>query len=266
MLHDVRGIKYNIVEEGTGHPVIFLHGLGGSWRDWAPQLDTLSDRYRCVVVEHRGHGRTERTDGAYSIELFAEDVVAALGGLGIDHAYVVGLSMGGIIAQVLALECPELVDAVVLANTIARSDPARAGMVSPAIEAIRTDGVGAMIGMMDTAAWSETTRLTRPEVVRDFQREAANNDPESFAKSLRAVARADYTERLGGLKAPAMVIWGEHDGLVSREATDELVRALGSPELVIIPDTAHITNVEDTAAFNEALCRHFDTNPCHRTL
>ena len=66
MLREVNGVRLNVLDEGEGHPVVFLHGLGGCWRDWEPQLDSLSDRFRCIVIEHRGHGRSELTRGDYS--------------------------------------------------------------------------------------------------------------------------------------------------------------------------------------------------------
>jgi 3-oxoadipate enol-lactonase len=264
MLRDVNGIKLNVVEEGDGHPLLFLHGLGGSWRDWEPQLDTLSDRYRCIAIDHRGHGRSERTGGSFSIELFARDAAAVLGALGIDHAYVCGLSMGGMIAQALSLDHPHLVDAVVLADTAARTDPAMGQMMAAAAEMVRSQGLEQTVAMYEPLTWSEATRTERPKVVRDFRRDFGGNDPECFAKSMAAIAAMDHVPRLSGLKPPALVVWGEHDGLTPREHTDVLVEAIGGAELVQIDGAAHMTNVEDPRAFNEAITAFFDRHHCTR--
>lgn len=264
MLRDVRGIKLNVVEEGSGCPLVFLHGLGGSWRDWEPQLDTLADQYRCIAVDHRGHGRSERSGGAYSIELFADDAAGVLDALGLDHAYVVGLSMGGMIAQSLALNHPHLVDAVVFADTAARTDPAMAELLGAASDMVRAQGLESTITMYETVTWAPSTIAERPEVVRDFRRESGGNDPECFAKSMKAIAGLDHIDRLSGLKAPSLVIWGEHDGLTPREHTDTLVAAIGNTDLVVIEGAAHMTNIEAPDAFNRAITTFFDAHPCTR--
>ncbi|MGH7747469.1 MAG: alpha/beta fold hydrolase, partial [Candidatus Dormibacteria bacterium] len=84
MLIDVDGIRLNVLDEGSGHPVLFLHGLGGSWRDWEPQLDSFSKRHRVIVPEHRGHGRSDRPLGEYSIARFAADIHTLCDVLSID--------------------------------------------------------------------------------------------------------------------------------------------------------------------------------------
>jgi 3-oxoadipate enol-lactonase len=122
LIDEVNGTRLNVIEEGEGPALLLLHGLGGSWREWAPQLDALSDTYRCIAIEHRGHGRSERTSGRYSIDLFTNDVAAVCGALGVTHAHVAGLSMGGMIGLDLALRYPWLVDSLVLAASAARPD------------------------------------------------------------------------------------------------------------------------------------------------
>src|SRR5215203_4703999 len=117
MRHSVRGVQINVIDEGEGAAVLFLHGLGGCWRDWAPQVDSLSDRYRVIVVEHRGHGRSEATGGRFTTGLFADDAVALCRQIGVPRAHAVGLSMGGLIAQAVALAHPGFVDALVLCGT-----------------------------------------------------------------------------------------------------------------------------------------------------
>jgi pimeloyl-ACP methyl ester carboxylesterase len=112
--------------------------------------------------------------------------------------------------------------------------------------------------------WAESTRTQRPELVRDFRRESGGNDPDSFAKSMQAIAAMDHIDRLSGLKAPALVIWGEHDGLTPREHTDALVAALGDTELVVIAGAAHMTNIEEPEAFNRAITTFFGAHSCGR--
>ena len=129
MLRDIEGVRLNVLDEGTGQAVVFLHGLGGCWHDWEPQVETWRTDHRVIVIEHRGHGRSDRAPGPYSTDVFAADALAVLRHLGVDHAHVVGLSMGGMIAHKLAVAAPDVVDTLgavrhVLAHRIGR--PGRA--------------------------------------------------------------------------------------------------------------------------------------------
>jgi pimeloyl-ACP methyl ester carboxylesterase len=169
MLVDVEGVRLNVLNEGSGHPVLFLHGLGGCWRDWEPQLDSFSEEFRVIVPEHRGHGRSDRPLGHYSMSRFAADIRTVCGLLDIDHTYVVGLSMGGMIAQWLALDYPELVDALVLADTVGRMDSPTQELLRGTVPTIRQDGLG-IVQMRSPSAcvpiWFGTICASRPGTIR----------------------------------------------------------------------------------------------------
>ena len=180
MLREVNGVRLNVLDEGEGHPILFLHGLGGCWRDWEPQLDSLSDRYRCVVVEHRGHGRSEVTRGDYSTRLFADDAAAVCAQLGIEHAHVVGLSMGGLVAQALAVGHPGLVDTLVLCDTgVGMKPPAwPIGCARPPPTPARRASRDSRGVLPETSpGWSARTIAERPEIMRNNLRESRARIP-----------------------------------------------------------------------------------------
>jgi pimeloyl-ACP methyl ester carboxylesterase len=265
MLREVNGVRINVLDEGKGHPVLFLHGLGGCWRDWEPQLDLLSDRYRCVVVEHRGHGRSERTSGAYSTDLFAGDVAAVCRALGIGHAWVVGLSMGGMVAQKLALAEPDLVEALVLCDTGTHMGERAGEWLRREADRVRTHGFvdsrGVVAGPGAVSAW---TVEHQPHVARTNQREAEATDPDCWARAALAVVEHDTRDVVGRISQPTLVVWGEEDEPIPLKLAQPLVDRLGGAPLVVLPDAGHVCNLEQPEAFNRAIEEFFAAHPCTR--
>jgi 3-oxoadipate enol-lactonase len=260
MRRSVNGVRLNVLDEGEGPPILFLHGLGGSWRDWEPQLDGLRDRYRCIVVEHRGHGRSEATTGDYSIELFAGDVISLAAQLGIERAHVVGLSMGGMIAQHVALAAPALVDTLVLCDTVGRF-PAKAadGLIATA-RAARANGFPDSRGEIpaEDPAWSAYALEHLPHVVRNNRRESEATDPDVWCRAAYAVAAHDVADRLGEIAAPVLLVWGEEDGLVPFHVGAPLLQeALTDTEVITLPDAGHVCNLDQPHVFNEVITGFF---------
>lgn len=256
LIDDVNGTRLNVIEEGAGEVVLFLHGLGGSWREWQPQIDGLSDHYRCIAVEHRGHGRSERTRGRYTIDLFAEDAGALCEALGVTHAHVVGLSMGGMVAQSLALRFPQLVDSLVLVDTAARpEEPYREGMAAMArfVRDRGYDDTASPGGTVAAKSWSPTTVLERPDIVKDNLRETLSTDPDSYARAAVAVAEFDIADRLAEIAVPTLVLWGDHDVLVPRSSSEELRAGIAGAQLVVVPDAGHLCTLEQPALVNDLL-------------
>jgi len=267
VLRAVNGIRINVLDEGEGHPVVFLHGLGGCWRDWEPQLDHLRDRYRCIVIEHRGHGRSERCTGEYSTDLFAADAAAVLAQLGVGHAYVVGLSMGGMIAQKLALAEPDLVEALVLCDTGTHMGRRATDYLVAAGREIRDHGFPDSRGAVrvEGSAFSRWTVEHQPHVARSNMREAEANDPDCWARAALAVARHDTRDGIGRITAPTLVVWGEEDQAVPLKLAQPLVDALGGAQLVVLADASHVCNLDQPAAFEAAVEEFFGANPCRAT-
>jgi len=262
MRHDIGGVRLNVLDEGPldGDVVVFLHGLGGCWRDWAPQLDVLHDRYRCVVVEHRGHGRSEATSGALSIELFAADVLGVCRALGVEQAHVVGLSMGGMIAQHVALAAPDLVRTLVLCDTVAAFPAVVADGFRDYARGVRDDGHPDSRGVVPefSPAWSQHALKELTAVVRDNQRETEGTDPELWCRAALAVADHDVTARLGEITAPTLLIWGREDGLVPVDLMAPPLRdGIAGARLEVLDDAGHLSNLDQPDTFTTLLTDFF---------
>ncbi len=263
MLREIDGVRINVLDEGTGPAVLFLHGLGGCWRDWEPQLDRLSDRFRCVVVEHRGHGRSQRVPGPYSTDGFAADALAVARDLGIDHAYVVGLSMGGMIAQKLALSAPDFVDALVLCDTSTHTGRRSGEMLHAAAAAVQAGGFAALAAHMtpDTTGWAARTLAERPLVARNNERESQSNDPDCWAWAVAALVDHDTRAEIARIEAPTLLVWGAEDRGVPAAFGEALAEGLGGAPLVVLDDAGHVCNLEQPDAFNDEITRFFAAHP-----
>jgi 3-oxoadipate enol-lactonase len=263
VLIDIDGIRLNVLDEGTGHPVLFLHGLGGSWRDWEPQLDSFSRQYRVIVPEHRGHGRSDRPLGRYSIARFAADVDMLCRRLDIDHCYVVGLSMGGMIAQHLGLARPELVDALVLADTSASVDSSTGELLRGVVAGIRQDGMAIVQTLAESLMGNALSAVgLRPDLVRNNLRESSGNDPYAYANALWALTEHDLSDQLAMLRPPTLVLRGEHDPLVDEKGMVELAEAIPSAEFVTVAAAGHLVNLDQPDEFDRLVKEFFARHPC----
>lgn len=254
MLHEVNGARVNVLDEGEGHPLVLLHGLGGCWRDWEPQLDDLRVRHRVIVVEHRGHGRSDRITGPVTTDLFAADVAALCRDLGVDHARVVGLSMGGMIAQKLALAEPDLVDALVLCDTGTHLGDRASAWLRDEAARVRAHGFPDARGeVAGSTIWSRHTLAHQPEVARSNIRETQSTDPASWAEAALAVAAHDTRADVGRIACPTLVVWGDEDPSLPPRLAHALAAALGGAPVVVLPDAGHVCNLEQPEAFDRAV-------------
>ncbi|MDA8281620.1 MAG: alpha/beta fold hydrolase, partial [Actinomycetota bacterium] len=257
MLIDAPGFRCNVIDEGAGEPVVWLHGLGGTWRDFAPQLDRWPEHVRCIVPEMRGHGRTPPTDGPMSTRTLAADVQAVLGALGVSHATVVGLSLGGMVAQVLAVDCPALVDRLVLVDTRQKVSRAVGVLLRVAARQVSSRGVPAALAMLDRIArmagqpWgAEAMRRARANGVAWQQRDLASNDADVLARAMLALVDHDEHVPLARIDVPTLVVVGEDDPVVPPRAAAELAAAISGARLVVVPGAGHLPNRDRPEIFD----------------
>lgn len=264
MLREIDGgVRLNVLDEGAGQAVVFLHGLGGCWHDWDPQVESFRGDFRVVVIEHRGHGRSDRVPGPYSTDQLAADALAACRDLGIDHAYVVGLSMGGMIAHKLAVAAPEFVDALVLCDTFWKSGTGgRAGM-RIAADAVRAGGMGALTELLGPAAGEVIDAAVAGMSVaqRNNLRDASGNDPACWAWAAEAVIAHDMTDDKGDVRAPALVLWGADDTTVNPKLAQPLADAVRADRCVVIDGAGHVCNIDRPEVFDAELRRFFADHP-----
>jgi 3-oxoadipate enol-lactonase len=259
------GITMHAIDAGRGRPLVLLHGLGWDGTLWASAARRFADRYRVIAGDTRGHGQSDRPAGPYSIDLFAADWLGLLDALGVDRACVVGFSQGGMIAQVLALEHPERVAALVLVSTACRSDPSVKGKMEERIRLARTEGPAAAARLAATSIFSKRFTDARADAVEQFIAWRTGMDQESLLEATRAAYGFDVSARLSAVHVPTLVMYGDEDALTPPAVVRYVADCLPKPELVCVPGAGHMIPIEQPDEFESHLQaflgKHYPPNP-----
>jgi 3-oxoadipate enol-lactonase len=249
---------------GAGDPVVLIHGLGSSARDWERQLPALVDRYRVLTYDVRGHGRTSKPRGPYSVAQFANDLALLLEKLAHRPAHVVGISMGGMIAFQLAVDRPDLVRSLVIVNSgpaLVPSTLAEHLAVWSRIAIARLRGPGAMGGVLAPRLFPSPDQ---EPLRRQFVERWAENDKDAYYAALRAIIGWSVRDRVGGIRCPVLVVAADHD-YTPVSAKEAYLPLIPGATLKVIADARHATPVEHPQAFNAVLREFLDARPAPQT-
>ncbi|MFF9040569.1 alpha/beta fold hydrolase [Streptomyces sp. NPDC014892] len=255
MLVSARGIRINVLDHGSGDPVILLHGVGCTVRSLAPQLEALAPTRRVVAVDLRGHGSSDRTYGRMSLRDYADDVLAVMSELGIDSAPVVGVSMGGMVAQAMALAAPDRVTALVLADTCARADAEMAGGMRAVGSLAATEGMKTAVEHVKPVTFCAAALVENRPYVREFEEGFCANDPVTFGIAMAALADLDFLDELPRITVPTLVLVGAEDVLTGLEHSEAIAAAVPGAQLRIIEKGGHLSNLDRAEEFNAHLIR-----------
>jgi pimeloyl-ACP methyl ester carboxylesterase len=271
----VDGQPVNTIELGEGPPLVFVHGLSGSWPNWLEQLPVLADEHRVVALDLPGFGHSPMPAGEISIAGYARVLDGLLGRLAIDAAAVVGNSMGGFIGAELAITFPQRVERLVLVSAAGLSthnDP-RTVRAMPALR--RLERVLAM-----SAAWlaSKSDSVERRPRLRDATMNVVVRHPSrlpaalaaeqlrgagkpGFMQALEAVVGYDVRDRLPQIACPTLIVWGDGDRLIPVRDADVFEELIPNSRKVVFEDTGHMAMLERPAAFNELLKAFLSEQP-----
>jgi 3-oxoadipate enol-lactonase len=251
-------VHYSI--QGEGPWLTLAHPLAGDLSLWAPQMRVLTERFRVLRYDVRGHGASGASAAPYSLELLARDAGSLLDQLGITRTHWIGLSMGGMIAQQLALERPGLLDRIVLADSTARRPADAAAVWDARIQQARQNGV-ASIAKGTLERWFTAPFREREAVALAWVSDViARTSVEGYCGCCAAIARIDLLDRLREIRSPALIMAGEHDHSTPPAMSELMSRHWPGSQYYIIPDAAHIANIEQADDFNDRVMR-FLTGP-----
>jgi len=248
------------MEAGAGDPLVLVMGFGGDHLAWGLQIPVFAEKYRVIAFDNRGVGQTDAPDQPYSTAMMADDTVGLMDALGIDRAHVCGVSMGGMIAQEIALRHPARVRTLQLHATLARPDAYMHALtdawrhVRPKVE--REEWLHTL-GLWLFAPVTYTERPQFVELV--LQNALANPYPQSlvgFYRQGEAVRGHDTLDRLEQLRCPTLVSVADHDILVPPRFSHAIAQRVPGAELKIIAGAGHAYMWEQPDAFN-AMCLEF---------
>jgi pimeloyl-ACP methyl ester carboxylesterase len=246
----VNDIQMYYESTGEGNPLVLLHGLGSSHRDWFFQVPEFSKHYRVLTPDCRGHGESDKPAGPYSIGLFAYDVIALLDALGIERVHLLGISMGGLVAQQIALDDPARVRSLVLVNTFGRL--IIRGFVGR-FRVFQRLFLMRLFSMERIAEFIARTLFPKPEQRELFElaRERwAQNDKQAYLEATRATICFDVADRLGEIRCPTLIVAGENDSTISMPHKEALQRGIPGSKLVVVKDSGHATPLDQPEEFN----------------
>ena len=252
---EVNDVRLEYREQGNGLPVIFLHAFALDQTMWDEQIATLKDNYQVISLDSRGFGQSSVVPGTSRMSDMAADVRGLMRARSIDRAVLVGLSMGGYVALSFMRSYPEAVRALVLADTRAGADSeeARANRLRSAEKAER-EGAAVIADETTPKLLGETTKETRPEIVRRVHAIQSGNPPAGIAAAQRGMAaRPDSTDLLATIAVPTLVIVGAEDTLTPPTEAEAIHKGIPQSQLVVIERAGHLSNLEQPDAFNDAL-------------
>lgn len=241
-------VSLQVHDEGTGIPVLFVHGFPLDHRMWRHQLSDLASDFRVIAPDLRGFGGSGVTDGVVSMDQFADDLVALLAALGIDEPVVLcGLSMGGYIAWQFARRHAARLRALILCDTRAVADPPEAVRNRRRVaETVLEHGAEPLAGAMPSNLLSPVTLEQQPELLEELRRTIAGTSPQGIAAaSLGMAERPDSSELLGTLNLPALLIVGVDDAISTVTEMSGIAAAMPQARLVEIPAAGHMAPLEN---------------------
>jgi 3-oxoadipate enol-lactonase len=244
------------VHGNAGRPaVLLLHSIGCDAGMWAQQAASLRDGYRVIGLDLRGHGASDAPPGDYTLERLGRDAAEVLDAVGAASVHVCGLSLGGVVAQWMAVHRPERMRTLTLANTTPRIGTPEAWSERAAL--VRREGTAAIADVAMGRFFGESFRKSEPEVVERTRARLLATSAEGYAGCCAALRDADLAADVGQIAAPTLLIGGRYD--VS--TPPEQIRALAGPikgARYLELDAAHLSNLERPQAFTQALINHLE--------
>jgi len=241
----------------NGPALLLLHSIGTDRRMWSAQIADFSRHFRVIALDTRGHGASDSPDGDYTIDLLGTDALAVLDHLGVRSAHVCGLSMGGAIAQYLALHAPDRVGKLVLANTAAKIGTLETWETRR--RTVLNEGMDSIADAALSRFFGDTFRAAYPSTVTMFRERLCGMSAQGYAGCCAALRDADFRPDAAGISAPTLVIGGTADVSTPPAEAKFLAHRLPHSELVML-EAAHLSNIEQPDKFAEAVSAFLERN------
>jgi 3-oxoadipate enol-lactonase len=242
----------NYEQEGEGTDLVLIHGLGGDLRVWDADAPVFARHHRVLRYDVRGCGASEKPLGPYSLSLFARDLDALLAACGVHAAHILGISMGGVIAQRFAFDHPGRVRSLVLVSTSSEVGAKSIAAWQRLADLIEREGFDARTADA-SRAFSPAFAARHPDVVAELGRRNATNEPRAYAATARAVSDYNWTAELPRLTAPTLILQGLDDQLTPPGGSVKMSRALPHARLLMVAEAGHNLPMEQRAVFHNAV-------------
>ena len=255
MLIEANGIRIHceLSNEKEAPVVVLSHSLGSSMRMWRPQFEVLKSRFGVLRYDLRGHGKSEASQGDYTLALLAADVIGLLDALELDRVHFVGLSIGGMIGQCLALHHADRLRTLSLCDTAPIIPEDAKALFEERIRRARDQGMEAQVEETLGRWFTGPFLKENPPDVEPIRTQFLATSLAGFAGCSKAILGLNYVERLTEITVPTLIIVGEDDPGTPVAASQAMHQRIEHSKLVVLPSAAHLSNIEQADAFNAAL-------------
>lgn len=234
----------NFTAEGSGPDVVLIHGVGANLASWDGFVAAYGPGVRFIRVDLRGHGRSSLIREPYSVEKFSEDIVAVMDQLGVARAHIVGFSLGGLIAQCMALGWSDRIDRLAILSAVAGRTEEERSRVLGRLDAIRAGGIQAVTGAARDRWFTEKFAAAHPERIAARITELVANDLDSYLEAYRVFGQGEFASRLHEIRHRTLVLTGEHDVGSNTRMARYMHQQIAGSQLVILPELRHSILVE----------------------
>jgi (E)-2-((N-methylformamido)methylene)succinate hydrolase len=264
MRHNGYEINYDV--EGSGPPLVLIHGVGSSLRSWDHVVDRLRDAYRILRYDTLGHGNSEKPDGPYALDDYVSELLALLDAEGIERANIVGSSFGGMIAQAFAIAHPERVATVAFLSAVAARTPEQREAVIERADQLAAGGAERTIGAALERWYTPEFRAEHPDLLAEQAARVTANDPNGYAAAYRVFAESDLDQELSQIRVPTLIVTGEYDVGSTPEMARLMHDRIAGSRLEILPGLRHGILVEAPDAVADLLRDFLSGNEAARPL
>jgi 3-oxoadipate enol-lactonase len=255
MKANINGIEtYYEVHGKEGAPwLVFSHSLACSVRMWDGEIAKHKDRFRVLAYDTRGHGQSAAPKGPYTLEQLADDLRGLLTHLKIEKPHFVGLSLGGMIGQTAALKYPGIFGSMTLCDTTSRYPAEAAPMWAERIRVAESKGMEPLVQATLERWFTESFRKNSKDKVERVAALIRSTPVAGYAGCCAAIPKINVTSRLKEIRTPTLVICGNDDPATPPAMAREIQENIPGAKLSLIPQAAHLANIEQPEGFNRAL-------------
>ncbi len=254
-LADVNGtnIAYSIDGPETGPWMILSNSLAADSFMWTPQISFLTQKFRVLRYDTRGHGDSPPTPGPYTFDLLVGDVIGLMDSLNIEKAVFMGLSLGGMTALGLGIHHPERFERLVCCDARADAPPAYVDAWGERIQLVRDGSIEAIVEGTIERWLVESFRQAHPQETEQIKQMIRRTSEEGWIGCVGALKTLDYLKHLGKISLPVLYVGGAEDTGAAPEVMAAMADATPNGSFVEIPDAAHVANFDNADGFNRAI-------------
>ena len=233
--------------------IVFSHSLACTTEMWRPQIEAFARTHRVLLFDTRGHGQSDCPEGPYTMEELGQDTYQLLSALDIDRTHFVGLSMGGMIGQELALKHPELLASLTIADSTSSWPPEAIELFAERARQGAEVGMDSLVEATLGRWFTPAYHRSNPNDVAEIAEMIRNTPVTGYAGCSYAIPRINYTDRLKEISCPVLVLVGAQDIGTVPALSHEIHENCPGSELFEIENASHLSNIEQPEAFNQVL-------------